>query len=119
MKVQVTPPARQDIKNIETYIKEEFDNPTAAKRAAAKIIKSAKSLGLSPYKGFSAKGKYGIDTSYRILVREQYLIFYEVNEDTDIVNIVNVFHSKQNYINKLFPGFQYEYDIDEENLEGE
>ena len=112
LRIKITPPASEDLVNIEAYIKDEFDNPTAAKRTVKKIMKSYLTLSKSPYAGFSAKGKYGANTHYRVLISGQYVIFYEVNETDNIVNIINIFHSKQNYIRKLFPDF--EYDIDEE-----
>jgi plasmid stabilization system protein ParE len=103
MKIWVTPPARQDLRDIRTYISDEFNNPTAAKRAAQKIIKSYSKLANSPYLGFSVKGRYGIDTPFRALVSGRYIVFYEVDESAGLVSILNVFHHKQNYIKTLFP----------------
>jgi plasmid stabilization system protein ParE len=117
LRIEVTVPASDDLVNIETYIKEAYATPVAAKRAVRQIMKSYKSLSFSPYAGFSIKGKYGIDTPARILVSGQYIIFYRVIESENLIKILRVFHGMQNYIKKLFP--DYKYDIDEEDFKDE
>jgi plasmid stabilization system protein ParE len=113
LKIRITPPALDDLANIETYIKDECGNPTAAKRNVKKIMKSYLNLSSSPYTGFSVKGKYGIDTPFRALVSGRYVIIYEIDESANLVEILNVFHGKQNYIKTLFPDCDEVFDYEE------
>ncbi|MCL2053582.1 MAG: type II toxin-antitoxin system RelE/ParE family toxin [Oscillospiraceae bacterium] len=119
MKIHVTPLARHDLREIEAYIKESYDNPTAAKRVAQKIIKSYKLLKTNPWLGVSLRLRYGIDTPVNMLISGKYLVFYEIEEDAKLIKIISVLHSKQDAVKKRFPDFQYDYDIDEEDLEHE
>ncbi|MCL2054107.1 MAG: hypothetical protein FWG90_06680 [Oscillospiraceae bacterium] len=40
---------------------------------------------------------------------------YEVKEEINLIEIDKIYHSKQNYIKRMFPDFQY--NLDEEDLE--
>jgi|GEM_PF-3612746 len=51
----------------------------------------------------------------RVLVSGNYLIMYEVKEEINLIEIDKIYHSKQNYIKRMFPDFQY--NLDEEDLE--
>ena len=116
MKIKLTLEAIEDIALIKRYIREEFGNPIAANRAANNIAKSYKQLKTMPHMGVSLRLKYGIDTPSRVLVSGSYIIFYEVKESEKFVEILNIFHSKQNYIKTLFPDYEYETDVPEDIL---
>ena len=63
MKLRITPAALDDLKDIEAYITDEYENPIAAKRTVKKIISTYMALSGSPYIGVSLRSKYNIDTS--------------------------------------------------------
>jgi plasmid stabilization system protein ParE len=101
VKLRVAPTALNDLKDIETYITDEYDNPTAAKRIVKKIITSYLILTTTPYIGVSLRSKHDIDTSVRFLISGNYLVFYEVNNIH--IEIKRIIHGKRDYIKILFP----------------
>ena len=115
MRVKLTPEAIEDIAEIKKYIREDLSSPIAANRTATNITKSYKRLKDFPLLGVSLCARYGIDTPVHMLVSGNYLIFYEINERAKLVEILNIIHSKQDAIRKLFPDF--EYDIDEDDYD--
>jgi addiction module RelE/StbE family toxin len=101
MKLRVAPTALNDLKDIETYIISEYENPSAAKRIVKKIISAYLKLPFSPYIGVSLSSKYDIDVSVRFIISGNYLVFYEINDD--YIEIKRIIHSKRDYIKILFP----------------
>ena len=100
MKLKLTPAAIDDIAEIKKYIREEYDNPTAANRIAEKIRKSYKQLKTTPFIGKRLDAVVEVQTDYRVLVCGKYLIFYEAEES--IVSIHRVIHGKRDYCRLLF-----------------
>jgi len=100
MKLKVNPEAISDITDIKKYISEEYDNPTAANRITAKIVKSYKLLKTSPYMGKQLDSVTETKSNYRVLVSGNYLIFYVVEEN--IVIIRRIIHGKRDYCKLLF-----------------
>ena len=110
MKVKLTPEAINDIAEIKSYIREEFGNSIAANRAAINIAKSYKQLKAMPYMGVALRSKVNIDTPYRLIVSGNYLVFYEVNKNDNLIDVIRIIHSKRNYTKILFPNYDNEDD---------
>ncbi|MCL2055375.1 MAG: type II toxin-antitoxin system RelE/ParE family toxin [Oscillospiraceae bacterium] len=102
MKLNLTEPAFQDLKDIRTYISETLFSPKAAEDTVQKIIKTYKKLKLQPYMGASLRSKLNIDTPIRRLVCGDYLVFYEVKEIDDCVDIIRIIRGNRDYIKMLF-----------------
>ncbi|MCL1865939.1 MAG: type II toxin-antitoxin system RelE/ParE family toxin [Oscillospiraceae bacterium] len=114
MKIRVAPTALNDLKDIEDYITNGYDNPSAAKRTIKKIISSYLKLQTSPYIGVSLRLKYSIDTPVRFIVSGNYLVFYETNNN--YVEIKRVIHGKRDYCKLLF-GIKTTDDLSEDEQE--
>lgn len=100
MKIKITSAALQDIKDIKEYISNVLANPDAAKRTIDKIRQSYLSLSDTPFIGISLKNKININTSYRFLTSENYLIFYFVKEKTVIIS--RIIYGRRDYAKILF-----------------
>ena len=100
MKLRVNPEAIEDIAGIKKYICEDLGNPMAAERLAEKIVKYYKRLKTMPYIGQSLSAKIEIETDYRYLICDNYLIFYKVSGS--MVSIHRVIYGKRDYCRLLF-----------------
>jgi plasmid stabilization system protein ParE len=105
MRVQISPSAYQDLKDIRRYISETLFNPIAAERTARNIIKSYSKLKYSPYMGTSLRSKVDFETPIRFIVSGNYLAFYVVNEKDDFVEIVRIIYGKRDYTKIIFPDY--------------
>lgn len=69
-------------------------------RVVGRITKSFRILQNFPAAGTSLEAKTGYSTDYRMLVSENYFVFYRVNGD--VVSIVRVLNARQDYLHILF-----------------
>jgi plasmid stabilization system protein ParE len=103
MKVRPTPCAYQDLKDIHQYISETLCNPSAALSIVQDIIMAYKNLEDMPYMGVSLRSKVSFDTSIRFIIARNHLVFYEVNEIDNFVEIIRVIRENRDYLKILFP----------------
>lgn len=94
-KIIYYPIATEDIISILDYIS--IDDPPAALKLIDKINASIGSLSLFPYKGVVPKDFHLKSKGYRMLIIDSYIVFYLVNNSIQIVEIMRVISSKQNY----------------------
>lgn len=81
--------ANKDILNIVEYIA--ADNLQAAKRFGSNLIELALSLKALPHRGSRVK-----DRSGRLkLIHENYLIYYQINEEQRTIEILRFQHGAQ------------------------
>jgi len=99
-KIRLTQEATEDLRRIKEYISHELKNSAAAVRVVGRITKSFRILQDFPAAGVSLEAKTGYSTDYRMLVSENYLVFYRVNGD--IVSIIRVLNGRQDYLRILF-----------------
>jgi addiction module RelE/StbE family toxin len=93
--IEYLPTAEKDLIDIFEYILS--DNPSAATNFLDKIDESILKLEDFPYIGVvpdDSRLKY---LGYRILIVENYLVFYVVYEDEDLVEIRRILHGKRQY----------------------
>ena len=102
MKLRYTPEAISDLQSIKQYIKSTLRNPTAATRIAKMILDSCASLKSFPESGSSISAMTGYETDLRMLVCENYIALYRI--DDDIVSVARIIHAKQDYMRILFRG---------------
>ncbi len=98
--VRLSSEAREDLKNIRAYIREELDNPTAAKNVVDRIICRMRQLERFPTMGAALSSVIEPETDYRFLVSGNYLIFYRV-EKTDVY-VDRILYGKRDYLKILF-----------------
>ena len=102
MKLRYTPEAISDLQSIKQYIKSTLRNPSAATRITKMILDSCSALKSFPESGSSLSALTGYDTDLRMLVCENYIALYRI--DDDIVSIARIIHAKQDYMRILFRG---------------
>ena len=91
--IQYLPSAQQDLINILNYIKQ--DNPTAAYKLIQEIDEVISKLEDFPNIGVIPKDLRLKSLGYKMLVIDNYLVFYVVLDTT--VEIRRIIHSKRKY----------------------
>ena len=99
-KVIVSREARNDLINIQTYIRDELLSPDASKRILGELKKAMISLQDMPERGKPLDSVLSVHNEYRYLVCERYRIFYL--SDGDTVEIIRILHTLQDYMRVLF-----------------
>ncbi len=90
--VQMSIKAKNDLKNIINYIKYELIEPSIAQKYAKIIKEEIKRLEYSPQK-YSAISSDNVKiNNTRKLVIKNYIVFYRINEEEKIVNIVRILY---------------------------
>lgn len=89
------PTATEDIISILDYIS--IDAPSAANNLIDKINESISSLSSFPFKGTVPRDFYLKSKGYRMLIISSYIVFYLVNESSEVVEIMRVVSSRQSY----------------------
>ena len=95
MKIVFAPLARDNIRDIQTYIA--ADNISAAARVASEIRRKIEMLETYPLMAETYQG----EVRRLVVGRYPYVVFYEVDQGAEIVNIITVQHAHQ-----LPPDFQ-------------
>ncbi len=94
-KINYLPSSVQDLESILEYISN--DNPDAALKLINKIDKNIGSLAMFPFKGCIPKDRRLNKLGYRILVVNNYLVFYIVKSNPNEVEIRRVLSGRQRY----------------------
>lgn len=99
-RLRISPEAAADLKEIKLYIETELDNPPAALNTVSKIIRSIRGLEGFPGRGAPLSSIIDMQTDYRFLVCDSYLIFYR--SQAEQVFVLRVLYGKRDYIKILF-----------------
>ena len=85
-KIKISPEARNDLVGIKNHITKELHSPHAAINLISKIMKKIR--GLSEFNGLGAplSSIVDIQTDYRFLICENYLIFYRCEDEFILVS---------------------------------
>ena len=89
MKIVFAPLARDNLRDIQTYIA--FDNISAAARVASEIRRTIETLETYPLIGQA----YQDDVRRLVVTRYPYVVFYQVDQVAELVNIITVQHAHQ------------------------
>lgn len=87
------PIAEKDLTEILEYI--QIDNPIAALKLLDEIDKAISKLAYFPYMGHVPKDHRLIQLNYRMLIVENYLVFYAVLDN--VVEIRRILHGRRKY----------------------
>lgn len=98
-RIEYLPTAEKDLIDIFEYILS--DNPSAATSFLDQVDESILKLEDFPYMGVVPKDSRLKYLGYRILIVENYLVFYVVYEVDELVEIRRILHGKRQY-NFLF-----------------
>ena len=99
-KLQISPEAKNDLKEIKEYITTELDSPNAAINTISKITKAIRTLKRFPDIGSMLSSVASIQSNYRFLVCGNYLVFYR--HEHGVVSVVRVIYGKRDYMKILF-----------------
>jgi plasmid stabilization system protein ParE len=94
-RIEHLPIAEKDLTDILEYI--HIDNPAAALNLLDEIDKVILKLAYFPYMGHVPKDQRLILFNYRMLVVDNYLVFYVVLDEGKIVEIRRILHGKRKY----------------------
>ena len=101
MRLQYTPQAIEDMKEIQSYIQYNLQNPQAAARISKKILDACAMLKDYPNSGFSLQAKINRETDFRCLVIGNYLAFYRT--ENSVISVARILDGRQDYLQVLFP----------------
>lgn len=99
-KVELSPQAVEDLKEIKSYIENELQNPIAAKSTLLKIVETYESLSTFPNLGIPIQKYVSFSTDYRFILANNYSIFYRVEDKT--IKVVRILYSRRDFVNILF-----------------
>jgi len=99
-RLQISPEARDDLLLIKEYISEELGNPQAAIELIRKITAKMRSLIDHPQLGPSLTSRIAMQTNYRYLTCQNYMIFYWCEDD--LVFVSRVLYGRRDYLRILF-----------------
>lgn len=91
--VRYLPAAQQDLIDILNYIK--HDNPSAALKLVEEIDEVISKLENFPYLGVVPKDLRLKSLNYRMLIIDNYLVFYVVKDQ--VIEIRRIIHGKRKY----------------------
>lgn len=95
--LEYLPVARQDMIDIVRYIGRELNNPKAAERMAVELIDAGNRIASFPYANPAYILIRPLKHEYRKLLIRNYLMFYWVNEENNLVTIARVIYAKRDY----------------------
>jgi plasmid stabilization system protein ParE len=99
-KLYISPEAQNDLTEIRRYISEELENEKAAENTVAGIFGRIRRLGKHALMGKPLNAVIEVDSEYRYLTSDNYLIFCRAYQDN--VYIDRVLYVRRDYISILF-----------------
>ena len=99
-KIELSPQAIEDLKDIKTYIEEELQNEIAAKNTVRKIIETYEDLAKHPNAGIPVQRYVSFPTDYKFVLANNYSVFYRTEDNT--VKIIRILYSRMDFLNVLF-----------------
>ena len=96
--VRFTETAKSDLREIAFYIADQSKEPAIAKGFVLELREICYRLTELPGQGALPKDRILRSMGYRYLSHKGYLIFYMTDEQAHIVDVMAIFHEKQDYI---------------------
>ena len=101
MKVVYTQAARQDLREIYEYIRYVLLEPVTAKRITESIQREIRSLELFPESNPRFREEPWYSQGLRFLAAGNYLAFYQVDHEAEVVSIVRVLYGGMDIAKQL------------------
>ncbi|HAB66744.1 MAG TPA: hypothetical protein DCE23_05200 [Firmicutes bacterium] len=99
--VKLSIKAEKDLQNIIIYIKDKLKEPAIAERYARIMKKEIESLEYNPQRYAIIDSQKIKDLRVRKLIIKNYIAFYRVNEEKNIVNVDRILYGASNWMYKL------------------
>ena len=100
-KINLSIKAKDDLKSIVLYIKNNLNEPAIANKYAKIIREEIQTLEYSPQKFAIIDDSSIKNLNIRKLIIKNYIAFYRVNEENKIVNVERILYGASNWINEL------------------
>ncbi len=101
--LHIAPEALRDLEGIKEYISEELDNPKAAINQINKITNRIRILKKHAYAGAALSSVADVESDYRFLVSNNYLIFYRLSGKAIYVD--RILYGRRDYLRTLFKDY--------------
>ena len=102
IKIFYSPKSRKDLDKIYDYIYDDLNNPIAAEKTVKGILDKISELKEYPQLGPVWYLENNIDSGFRFLTCDNYIIFYQITKEKETILIVRILHCLQNYVKQLF-----------------
>ncbi len=99
-KIFYSPKSRKDLDRIYDYIYDDLNNPIAAEKTVKGILNKIGEIKEYPRLGPVWYLENNIDSGFRFLTCDNYIIFYQITKET--IFIVRILHRLQDYVKQLF-----------------
>jgi len=99
-RLALSPDAQEDLRQIQEYIAEELENPDAALRTVAEIIRKLRMLEQQGELGARLVSVTGLESKYRYLVCGSYLAFYRFEAETAYID--RILYGRRDFMRILF-----------------
>ncbi len=96
-KLEYLPVAQKDMLAIVSYISGELKNPNAADRLAVELINAMENGLTFPHATPVYQPIRPLKHEYRKILVHNYLMFYWVDEDKELVTVARVVYAKRDY----------------------
>ena len=100
IKIFYSPKSRKDLDRIYDYIYDDLNNPVVANKTVKGILDKVSELKEYPQLGPIWYLENNIDSGFRFLRYENYILFYQMTKET--ILIVRVLYHLQDYVKQLF-----------------
>jgi len=95
--VNITDTAKQDLREIAIWIAKKSKDIEVGKKYVRELREECKKLASLPDRGAFPNDRILRSAGYRYIVYEEYLIFYLIDSERHIVNIMSIFNAKRDY----------------------
>ena len=99
--VLVSESFHRDLTNIVYYLVHQLDAPLAASSFLTSVEKTVKSLSFMPYRFSLVNDPYLHHKGFRKCIIKNYLLFYQIREESRTIAIHRLLHAKQNWLQIL------------------
>ncbi|MGN0603321.1 MAG: type II toxin-antitoxin system RelE/ParE family toxin [Oscillospiraceae bacterium] len=89
--------AVSDMAEIAAYIGVKLSNPAAAERLAEEVVSAIEKLADMPYKCGVYTPVRALKHEYRKLLVQNYIVFYYIDEDENVVTVARVIYARRDY----------------------
>lgn len=100
--IDVSDPAKQDILDIARYIAAELSAPEAALNMVEALGAGMQSLDENPKRQGLVRDERLAVRGYRALPVKNYFIFYKVDDQARLVDIIRILYTRRDWVNLLY-----------------
>lgn len=100
-KIEITEPAENDLRSIGLYISKELLDPDTAKKVITKIGEAIMKLEELPLRNGLVSDERLCIKGIRKIIIDNYIVFYNADEQNRLVTIVRILYNKRDWISLL------------------